>query len=147
MNGGKTLKRGITILILFKSKWGDRPKGIKIFFYIYMLGFLAGTVSHIIDIWHGGFMPYNSSPLLLNVYWTSLTFFDPLAIFLLFYFPYAGMALAVFIMISDIAVNLYVTYVFNHGDIFSSWILVSQILFGLFVFITVPVAWKRLKHH
>ncbi len=92
-------------------------------------------------------MPYNSSPLPFNVYWTSLTFFDPLAIILLFYFPYAGMALAVFIMLSDIAVNLYVTYIFEHSDIFSSWRLEIQILFGLFVFITVPVAWKRLKYH
>jgi len=96
---------------ILKSKWGDRPKGIKIFFYIYMLGFLAGTVSHVLDIWHGGFMPYTSSPLPFNVYWSSLTFFDPLAIILLFYFPYAGMVMAVLIMVSDIAVNLYVTWV------------------------------------
>jgi len=109
-----------------------------------MLGLIAGTVSHILDICLGGFLHYNYSTLLFNIYWTSLTFLDPLAIILLFYLPYLGMVIAVLIMISDIAVNLYVTYVFNHSDVFSSWKLESQILFGVFVFITVPIAWKRL---
>jgi len=41
-------------------------QGIKFFFAIYALGFLAGTVSHILDIWQGGFLPYDSSPFPLT---------------------------------------------------------------------------------
>lgn len=139
-----TIKQEKSTLNLLKSKCDDRPKWVIFIFTIYALGFAAGTVSHILDMWVGGFLPYNSSPLVFNIYWTSLTFLDPLAIILLFHVPYLGMVIAVLIMVSDIAVNLYVTYVVNHSDVFSSWKLDSQIFFGVFVFTTVPIAWKML---
>jgi len=109
-----------------------------------MLGFLVATVNHVRDIWYGGFLPYSYAPLAFNVYWTSLTLLDPLAIILLCYFPHQGMMLAVLIMASDIPINLYVTYAYWDSDIYSNWLLYGQILFGIFLFATVPIAWKRV---
>lgn len=124
-------------------KWGNYPGIVKLFFVIYMLCFLWGTKNHVLDIWNAGFLPYTYAPLAFNIYWTSLTLLDPLAIILLCRFPYHGMALAVLIMLSDIAVNLYATYSFLNTDIFSDGSLQLQILFGIFLFLTVPIAWKR----
>ena len=127
-----------------KPKWSDYPRTVKLVFVIYTLCFLWATKNHIIDIWRGGLLPYNYAPLAFNCYWTSLTLLDPLAIVLLYYRPYQGMVLAVLIMISDIAVNLYATYTFWNGDIYTNRLLQLQILFGIFVFSTVPIVWKRL---
>jgi hypothetical protein len=127
-----------------RPKWSDYPRIVKIFFVIYMLCFLWATKNHILDIWRGGFLPYSYAPLAFNIYWTSLTLLDPLAIVLLYYLPYHGMVLAVLIMVSDIAVNLYATYSFGNSDIFSDRLLQLQILFGIFLFLTVPILWKKV---
>jgi len=127
-----------------RPKWSDYPRMVKLIFVIYMLCFLWATKNHILDIWRGGFLPYTEAPLVFNIYWTSLTLLDPLAIILLYYFPYYGMVLAVLIMVSDIAVNLYATYSFWNSDIFTNRSLQLQILFGIFLFLTVPILWKKI---
>ena len=45
---------------------------------------------------------------------------------------------------SDIPINVYATYAYWDGDIYSNWLLHGQILFGIFLFATVPIAWKRV---
>jgi hypothetical protein len=129
----------------FTLKWRDYPKAVKFLFAVYALCFLWGTKNHVVDLWHGGFLPYSYAPLPFNLYWTTLTVLDPLAVLLLFVLPYHGMVLAVAIMGSDIAVNLYANYVLLHGNSVPDATLVSQIVFGLFLFVTVPIAWKRLR--
>jgi lipopolysaccharide export LptBFGC system permease protein LptF len=49
---------------------------------------------------------YDYVPLAINVYWTLLTILDPLAILLLLFFPFPGMALSVLIMITDLIFTL-----------------------------------------
>lgn len=127
-----------------RPKWNDYSRMVKLVFVIYMLCFLWATKNHILDIWRGGFLPYTYAPLALNIYWTSLTLLDPLAITLLYYLPYHGMVLAVLIMVSDIAVNLYATYSLWNSDLFSNILLQLQMLFGIFLFLTVPILWKRV---
>jgi len=115
-------------------------------FAIYIFGFIFGTTNHILDIKRDGLFGYNYVPLPINIYWTFLTFLDPLTIVLLLSYPYWGMALAVFIMVTDLAVNLSVTfyYYLKTGD-FSDGRLILQIIFGIFVFVTVPMAWKKIR--
>jgi hypothetical protein len=114
-------------------------------FAIYIFGFAYGTRNHIIDIQQDGLLGYTYVPLPINIYWTLLTFLDPLAIILLLFFPFPGMALSVLIMITDLAVNISVTlyYYFQTGA-FSDGRLFLQVVFGLFVFFKVPLAWKRI---
>lgn len=118
----------------------------RVIFAIYAVGFSYGTRSHIVDIMGDGFLGYHYVPFPINLYWTSLTFLDPLAVILLLCRPFYGIALSVLIMASDIAVNLSVTFYFYlETGIFSDGRLFLQIAFGLFVFLTAPIAWKSLK--
>jgi uncharacterized membrane protein YqaE (UPF0057 family) len=119
---------------------------VKTIFAIYIFGFSYGTTNHIIDIQRDGLLGYNYVPLPINIYWTLLTILDPLAIILLLFFPFLGMALSVFIMITDLAVNISVTvYHYLQTGSFSDGRLFLQIAFGLFVFVTVPLAWKKIS--
>jgi hypothetical protein len=129
----------------FRVMWRRYPRVVKILFAVYALGFLFGTWNHVLDLRHGGFLPYTYAPLAFNIYWTSLTVLDPLAVFLLFVLPYYGMVLAVFIMVSDLAVNLYAGCILFPGTTMSDTTLLSQAAFSLFLFVTVPMAWRKLK--
>lgn len=94
-----------------------------------------------------GLFGYSYVPLPINIYWTLLTILDPLAIIFLIFLPFYGMALSVLIMASDIAVNFSVTlYSYFQTGIFSDGLLWAQVAFGLFVFVTVPIPWKRIKN-
>ena len=128
---------------IFKSK---ELKLIRVIFAIYIFGFSYGTTNHIIDIHRDGLLGYDYVPLPINIYWTLLTILDPLAIILLLFSPFLGMVLSVFIMATDLAVNISVTlYFYLQTSNFSDGRLFLQIAFGLFVFVTVPFAWKRVK--
>ena len=119
---------------------------VRLIFAVYIFGFAYGTRNHIVDILADGWLGYDFVPLPINLYWTLLTFFDPLAIFLLLTFPLAGIILSGLIMASDIAINTGVTvYFYYQTGIISLDRLPLQIAFGIFVFLTSPVAWKTVK--
>ncbi|MBM4333065.1 MAG: hypothetical protein FJ117_17925 [Deltaproteobacteria bacterium] len=131
--------------ILFDLKYRELNlvRGI---FAVYAIGFLYGTKNHIEDIVHDGLLGYTYVPLPVNIYWTLLTLLDPLAIILLIFLPFWGLALSVWIMATDIAVNVSVTlYYYLQTGLLSNGRLCLQIAFGLFVFITAPIARKRIK--
>ena len=57
----------------------------KICIFIYVALFAIGGGIHLLDIVQSGWMPYNYAPDWMNLYWTSLVFFDFAVIgFLLF---------------------------------------------------------------
>lgn len=59
---------------------------------IYGISLLAGTSTHAATIWqHGLFWDYGGVRPFTRVYWTSLTFLDPLAAILLFVYPRIGL--------------------------------------------------------
>jgi len=89
-------------------------------------------------------MSYHWTPSPVNVYWTALTFLDLLvAVLFVFRLPFHGMLLAVAIMISNVAVSSYTTYVLYEADFFSNISLQVQTLFLVFLLATVPLAWKK----
>jgi hypothetical protein len=119
---------------------------VRLIFAVYLFGFAYGTRNHIIDILADGWLGYDFVPLPINLYWTLLTFFDPLAILLLLSFPFAGIILSVFIMVSDIAINTGVTvYFYYQTGMLTFDRLPLQIAFGTFIFLTSPIAWKTVK--
>lgn len=89
-------------------------------------------------------------PVATALYWSSLTFLDPLAAILLFVRPRAGVGLTVAIIVSDVAHNLWFTTThtprtsFVH-NVASSTFLMSQIAFLIFVGATAPWAWRYSK--
>jgi len=95
--------------------------------------------NHIEDIIQDGLPGYQYFPFPVNLYWTLLTVLDPLAIILLFFLPFWGMIPSVWIMATDIAVNLSVAWYYDWPTgVFADGRLGLQIAFGLFVFFTMP---------
>lgn len=102
---------------------------------IYVAGFSVGVVVHARDLLTNG-RP-RGAPLAFDVYWTSLTALDALAVALLFLRPRAGVWLAIAIMLSDVAVNSYAAATFLRGA-FQLPALALQAVFLAFVLVTAP---------
>jgi hypothetical protein len=109
---------------------------------IWTLGFLVGTTTHSLDLIYLGWLPYDFRPLPWNIYWTSLTFLDPLAAVLIWVRERWGIMLGVAIMISNIAVNGYTLAIGYHAFLVP-WLLQSA--FGAFVFFTAWRHWQSSK--
>jgi hypothetical protein len=87
---------------------------------------------------HGFNWDYGGLPWFVCIFWTALTFIDPLAVILLIVRPTLGVALTGAIIVSDVAVNSWVglTYGFDIAA-FS-----AQAVFLMFVLLTVRIAWR-----
>ena len=77
----------------------------KILVLIAAAGFAVGTTTHTVELILGGWLPYASAELWKNVYWTALTFLDPLVIALLFIRLKPAFLLANFVIVSDVIIN------------------------------------------
>lgn len=80
---------------------------------------------------YGGVHPFYAT------FWTSLTFFDSLAVLLLLTLPRAGFVLTTSIIVSDVLVNASVALTYG-VDLPS---LAAQFVFMVFVLATVRRAW------
>jgi len=118
---------------------------VRLIFAVYIVGFAYGTRNHIVDILSDGLFGYDDVSFPINLYWTLLTFFDPLAILLLLSLPFAGIILSGLIMASDLAINAGVTvYFYYQTGILSLDRLPLQFAFGIFVFLTSTIAWRTI---
>lgn len=108
----------------------------------YVIAFAVATICHLFDIARGGWLPYAKYAPGLNVFWTSLTFLDPLAIVLLLKRRRAGLCLALLIITADVAVNLTVGLrEFFQSGRFTFWGLSTQVPVGVFMWWTAPKLW------
>ena len=123
------------------------PRSVTTIFVVYILCFLVGTYTHAAGLVQRGFLA-SPVPLAIGVFWDALTLLDPLAAMLLWWRPRAGIRLALAIMASDVCVNT-ATYLAGYfGPPVHNMLplsLLDQALFGLFVFITAPLAYHRLQ--
>ncbi len=118
---------------LFQKKYHDFSWKIRLILVVYIIGFGIGTTTHIIDIINWGILPNDTAPDWKNIYWSSLTILDFIAIILILKSIAPALILANSIMISDVLINTNVLTYFNNYKI------VLQIIFGFFVLITTPV--------
>jgi hypothetical protein len=116
---------------------------------VYALCLAGATFNHVRALLAHGWLP-DHLPAATALYWTSLTFLDPLAALLLFLRPRLGIALTCAIIVSNVAHNLW--FVAAHplretflADVASSPFLLSQIAFLLFVLATAPIAWGAMN--
>jgi hypothetical protein len=116
---------------------------------VYALCLAGATINHVRRVLTFGWLP-GELPRATALYWSSLTFLDPLAAMLLFLRPRAGIALTVAIIVSDVSHNLW--FMADHpvrgsfvDDVTSSGFMMSQIAFLLFVAATALVAWQGIK--
>jgi hypothetical protein len=78
-----------------------------------------------------------------QVFWTSLTFLDPLAVILLLIRPRLGLVIAFAIILADVVHNSW--FGFQHGASLSAagWMYYSQVGFLVFVVVTFRSAWRE----
>lgn len=104
----------------------------------------VGAVSHITDLLRHGLHPYDWAPSWLNLYWSSLALFDPLAAALLLCGRRRGTDLACAIMATDIAANWYATYGIQHSSLLAQPGLQRLTAFAGLVLATAPFIRRHL---
>jgi hypothetical protein len=77
---------------------------------VFAICLIGACAVHIADLLRHGWLPYRFAPRPLNVYWTSLTFFNGLAAFLLLCSMRIGLFLTLVIIASDVAFNLFARF-------------------------------------
>jgi len=131
-----------------KAVWKSARTADRIIILIYILAFAGACYNHTADLARHGLFPYNSLfgvPQALNIYWTSLTILDPLAILLLFFRPRAGCLLYLLIMLTDVPINIYADMVYWKQPLPESPGLLMQIAFLLFLLLSVGRIMKLSK--
>lgn len=108
---------------------------------IWTAGFLIGTSTHTLDIWHNGWLPYEFRPLPWNIYWTSLVILDPLAALLIWLRENFALRLGVLIMTSNVLVNGYTAFFAGYEEF--HFALALQSAFAIFVFWLAWRHWRR----
>lgn len=98
---------------------------------IWTTGFLIGTITHVLDISLGGWLPYDFQSMPFNIYWTSLVFLDPLAAVLIWLRERWGVMLGVAIMVSNVLINGYNAFIAGYDEFYFG--LALQSLFAVFV--------------
>jgi hypothetical protein len=91
-------------------------------------------------MWRHGWLPYRFAPLPLNAYWSALAFFDALVAILLLCRPRAGLFLALLIITSDVALNMFAR--FYLGLHLRTVALSLQSLFFIAVVATALYVWR-----
>jgi hypothetical protein len=111
---------------------------------VYALCLLVGASTHVWIVAHHGLLwDYGGAPLFSRVFWTSLTFLDPLAAILLFLKPRVGLAMTLAIIAADVAHNTWFNmYVGLAPRDFLNWISFPQVAFLIFVVVTFRSAWR-----
>jgi hypothetical protein len=115
---------------------------------VYALCLLAGAWTHLrILVAHGLLWDYGGVPAFTRVFWTSLTFLDPLAVILLFLKPRTGLAVTAVIIAVDVTHN---AWFYTHVGLplrgYLNWMFVSQVAFLTLVVLTIRIAWRGLLH-
>jgi hypothetical protein len=104
---------------------------------------LGGMSTHVATLWqHGWRWDYGGVPQLTRIYWTSLTFLDPLAALLMLVRPRIGLCATVAIIVTDVAHNL---WFFERHHVPLNWMIASQCAFLVFVLVIFPQLWRRLN--
>ena len=122
-----------------KVFWKNSSYSQKIIFIIYVIAFSIATSTHVFFILKHGFIPSNGKPLWVNIYWTSLTFADPLAIILL----KIGIISYALIIISDATINLYFTISYSGLLDLLNIFMLGQILFLIILITTWRILWPK----
>jgi hypothetical protein len=111
---------------------------------IWIAAFGLGTYTHLWWVLHAGFMPDRQAPLWANLYWTSLTVLDPLAILLIVLGrARAAIVLGLCIMISNVIINSWASFGLNLSGYEVS--LPMQTAFFGFVAGSALYLWPRAK--
>ncbi len=129
------------------------PNPTKAILITQSVAMLMGASTHLIWVVQNGFLSdkYNA-PLLSSVFWDSLTFLDPLAAILLIAKPIKGLYLTLVIITLDIIHNnvyyfdeFYMSGIGVGEWVLRYWMILGQLIFALFVYLTLKRNLKVLR--
>jgi hypothetical protein len=121
---------------------GLRGKGASAVRIVYTVCLAAGTYTHSsILARHGWGWDYGGRPLGTVLFWSALTFLDPLVAGLLFFRPRLGITLLTLLMLSDVVHNTW--FIYKYGGIV--WMVAVQWIFLIFVLSTVRIVWDAAQ--
>ncbi|WP_063772697.1 hypothetical protein [Streptomyces sp. CT34] len=106
---------------------------------------VVGAASHVAALFRRGLHPYPWAPQWLNLFWSSLAIFDPLAAALLVCGKRVGVDLSCGIMATDLAANWYAAYGVQNTTLATQPGLRKLTAFTLLVFLTGPFIRSRLR--
>jgi len=106
---------------------------------VWIVGFLIGTTTHVLDLVAGGLETYAEFPTALRLFWVSLTVIDPITAALLALRRRAGIVLALIVILADIAVNWTVFATVGGNPLFG---VVNQTVFAAILLATAPILWR-----
>ena len=119
-----------------ENRWFDAA-----FLFVFIAAFAGATYNHVYDLVRGGLFPYADwygAPEFLNVFWTSLTLLDPLAIAALMINVRVGYGIAIGIMLLDVPINVYANLNYWSLPIYQNYALMMQAGFLIFLLVTWP---------
>lgn len=115
---------------------------------VYIACFTVATALHATALIRGGWLPYTLAPAAMNWFWTLLTIADPAVVLLLLTDRRrTGLALALLIMLLDVAVNGYALFGLGYSEFSLSLLL--QTAFLCFVLGSIGYLWKgqQVRRH
>lgn len=96
---------------------------------VYALCFALGALSHAKDFLSYGWRPYDTAPLPIEVFWSSLLFIDLVIVgVLLSKHKCLGAALALFVMLTDVTINAYAAIALEFENLVGPLVLQSIFL-------------------
>jgi len=108
---------------------------------VYALCLLGATWNHLrVALDHGLWWDYGGAAMVTRIYWTALLSLDPLAAVLLLAQPRMGLIACASIIVTDVIHN---SWYARHHPVRMDFYL-SQIVFLLFVAVTIRMAWKGI---
>ncbi len=118
------------------------PRRSRAILILWVIGFLIGTATHILDLVEGGFETYAEFPTALRLFWVSLVVLDPITVVLLLLHRRVGIVLALTVILADIAVNWTVFVTVSGNPLFG---VVNQTVFAAFLLATTPMLWRSFR--
>ncbi len=111
---------------------------------IYALCLAGATYNHwAVIVRHGLLWDYDGLPVMSAIFWTSLAFFDPAAVLLLWRRARAGVAATLAIIVVDVVHNLWILACFYpplSRTLIETPGVIAQIVFMIFVLATARIA-------
>ena len=112
---------------------------------------VIGGLNHArILLQNGLFWDYDGAALGSAIYWSSLTFIDPVVAALVFMRPRLGVCCTIVLIVTNVAHNLYVTSSQAPPGEFIAYaanpFVLSQIAFMVFVLASARIAWNGVRN-
>jgi hypothetical protein len=138
-----------TRVVRWPSRWAGLPVWARWALAVYVIGFVEGTGSHLLDLATRGVHAYDRAVWPTQVLWYSLVVLDALVVWLALLARPAVVPSGVAIMAADLVANWNFNWSAIRADPGLFWApvgLLPMSLFGVFVMVAGMPLWRLLRH-